>query len=283
MRSAVVMAVLGAAGVMVGAARGAVIGATIADASSGDYTLTSVSVTRGSAGTFTYVPSQLTNVELTDVASFATPLLVPGLNAAVPVPGTRASLLEDWRLDSGVIEPFSTSGGAFDSFEVTFLSPVVNSAGEDILVFDAGAQETTFFYINDDDSAAGNASSPQRVAPANFSSTLLNVNYSLFSYNDGLGNGSQSQNVDSLEELESPTGFTFNSNGTGAGVAAVGLDLSNFGVPLGGTVSSIRFQSVSGRIDPVVIVGLPAVPEPAGLGVLATGALLLRRRRVRSA
>ena len=278
MRSSIALVVAGSLGVA-GAARGAVIGATIADASSGNYTLTSVSVTRASAGTFTYVPANLTNVQLTDVASFATPLLVPGLNAAVPAPGTRASLLEDWRLDSGVIEPFSTAGGALDSFEVTFLNPVVNSAGEDILVFDAGAQETTFFYINNDDSAAGDAGSPQRLAPANFSSTLVNVNYSLFSYNDGLGSGSASQNVDTLEELESPTGFTFSSNGTQVGIAAAGLDLSNFGVPLGGTVSSIRFQAVSGRIDPVLIVGLPAVPEPAGLGLLAAGSLLLRRTR----
>jgi len=257
-------------------AAAAVIGATVADGSSGDYTLTSVSVTRGGAGTFTYVPSQLTGVDLTDVAAFATPLLVPGNNASLPAPGTRATLLEDGRLDSGVIEPFSTAGATLDSFEVTFLNPVVNSVGEDILVFDIGGLETTFFYINNDDSQAGNASSPQRVDAADFATNLLQVNYSLFAY-DNAGD----QNVNDLAELESSVGYTFSSNGTGVGVSAVGLDLSDFGVASGGTISSIRFQGVSGRIDPVFIAGLPAVPEPTGLALLGLGGtLLLRRKRL---
>jgi hypothetical protein len=257
-------------------AAAAVIGATVADASSGDYTLTSVSVTRGGAGTFTYVPTQLTGVDLTDVAAFATPLLVPGNNASLPAPGTRATLLEDGRLDSGVIEPFSTAGATLDSFEVTFLNPVVNSVGEDILVFDIGGLETTFFYINNDDSQADNAASPQRVDSSDFASNLLQVNYSLFSYNNG-----GDQNVNDLAELESPVGYAFSSNGTGVGVSAVGLDLSDFGVAAGGTISSIRFQGVSGRIDPVVIAGLPAVPEPSGLALLGLGGTaLLRRKRL---
>jgi hypothetical protein len=256
-------------------ASAAVIGATVADASSGDYTLTSVSVNRG--GTLhTYVPTQLTGVDLTDVAAFATPLLVPGNNASLPAPGTRATLLEDGRLDSGVIEPFSTAGTTLESFEVTFLNPVVNSVGEDILVFDIGGLETTFFYINNDDSQAGNAASPQRVDAADFATNLLQVNYSLFAY-DNAGD----QNVNDLTELESSVGYSFSSNGTGVGVSAVGLDLSDFGVAPGATISSIRFQGVSGRIDPVLIAGLPAVPEPGGLSVaiLASAAYGLRRGR----
>ncbi|HEV2294685.1 MAG TPA: PEP-CTERM sorting domain-containing protein [Tepidisphaeraceae bacterium] len=251
----------------------AVIGATVADASSGNYTLTSVSVNR-SGTTHTYVPSTLTGVNLTDVAAFATPLLVPGNNAALPASGTRANLLGDWRLDSGVIEPFSIAGGTLDSFEVTFDKPVVNSVGEDILAFDVGGLETTFFYINNDDSQAGNTASPQRVAPADFARNLLQVNYSLFSYNNG-----GDQNVNDLAELESPVGYAFLSNGTGVGVSAVGLDLTDFGVAPGATISSLRFQAVSGRIDPVLIVGLPAVPEPAGMALLSLGGLALLRRK----
>src|SRR4051794_17102910 len=75
-------------------AAGSLIGVTVADASSGNYTLTSLSMSRGGAGNFTYVPSQLTGVDLTDVDAFQLPILVPN-NASLPASGTRATLLED--------------------------------------------------------------------------------------------------------------------------------------------------------------------------------------------
>jgi hypothetical protein len=259
-------------------AMAAVIGATVADASSGDYTLTSVSVTRGGAGTFTYVPSQLTGVDLTDVAAVSLPFLAPGTNASIPAPGTRATLLEDGRLDSGVLSPFSAANPALNSFEVTFLQPIVNSAGEDIVVFEIGALESTLFFINNDNDTTDGVDRHEQIDAADFATNLLQVNYSLFSYNNG-----GDQTVDDLGELESATGYQFDSNGVGVGVSAVGLDLSDFGVAPGATIASLRFQSINtNRIDPVFIAGLPAVPEPAGVALLGLGgtALLLRRKRL---
>ena len=89
-------------------AEGSVFGATVADASNGNYALTSVSVTRGAAGAFTHVPSQLTGVDLTDVDAFQLPILVPS-GASLPASGTRAALLEDGRLDIGIINITNSS------------------------------------------------------------------------------------------------------------------------------------------------------------------------------
>ena len=258
-------------------AAAAVIGATVADASSGDYTLTSVSVTRSGAGTFTYVPSQLTGVDLTDIAAVSLPILVPGTNASIPAPGTRATLLEDGRLDSGVLSPFSAGNPPLNSFEVTFLQPVVNSAGEDIVVFEIGALESTLFFINNDNNTTDGVDRHEQIDAADFATNLLQVNYSLFSYNNG-----GDQTVDDLGELESATGYQFDSNGVGVGVSAVGLDLSDFGVAPGATIASLRFQSINtNRIDPVFIAGLPAVPEPAGVAVLGLSGVALLKRRTR--
>ena len=258
-------------------AAAAVIGATVADASSGDYTLTSVSVTRSGAGTFTYVPSQLTGVDLTDIAAVSLPILVPGTNASIPAPGTRATLLEDGRLDSGVLSPFSAGNPPLNSFEVTFLQPVVNSAGEDIVVFEIGALESTLFFINNDNNTTDGIDRHEQIDAADFATNLLQVNYSLFSYNNG-----GDQTVDDLGELESATGYAFDSNGVGVGVSAVGLDLSDFGVAPGATIASLRFQSINtNRIDPVFIAGLPAVPEPAGVAVLGLSGIALLKRRTR--
>lgn len=258
-------------------ASAAIIGATVADASSGNYTLTSVSVTRGAAGTFTYVPHNLIGVRLTDVDAFQLPLLVPN-GEPLPAPGERAALLEDGRLDTGVINITTTNGTPDRSVEVTFTSPVVNSAGEDVLLFEIGGDDGVRFWINDN----RNEPDSQDLSTTAYSSNLLSgMPFTLYSYANG-----NDQDINSLEELESPVGFNFNANSSGA-VRALGLDLSLLGVAPGGSISSLRFQSlagVGGRVDPVLIAGLPAVPEPSGVAFSAIAAIFIasRRRRQRS-
>lgn len=231
-------------------ASAAVVGVTVADASSGNYTLTSLSMTRGSAGNFTYLPSQLTGVDLTDVASVQLPLAVQR-NTGLPAVGTRATLLEDGRLDTGVINPFSTGAAADASFEVTFRKPVINSTGDDLVILEIGSGDPTRFWINNDRTNQG-----YEVTTANFTPAVISgMPFTLYKYANGTD-----QNVDNLTELESATGFAFDKDDTGS-VVGLGLDLSVFGVPLGSSVASLRFQSVgTARIDPVYIVGLPPVP-----------------------
>jgi hypothetical protein len=234
-------------------ARATLLGVTVADASSGNYTLTSLSLTRGSGGTLTYLPGQLIGVDLTDVAAVQLPLAVQS-GASLPATGTRAALLEDGRLDTGVINPFSTGAAPEDSFEVTFRSPVVNSAGDDLVVLEIGTGDPTRFWVNNDRTGHG-----VDVAASNFTGSLLSgMPFTLYSYNNA-----GDQNVNDLAELESSVGFTFNKNDTGT-IAGIALDLSSFGIPLGSSVSSLRFQSIgaTSRIDPVYIAGLPPVPVP---------------------
>lgn len=270
MNKRIIFAATGVLTLVVGAAQASVNGITIADASSGNYTLTSVTVTRGASGIHTYLPNQLTNIDLTDVGATGS-VLATQSGAGLPAVGNRAELLEDNRMDTGVINPVSTAADADFSFEVTFLHPVVNSDGEDILVFELGGNDTTRFWINND-----RANQSLDIAPANFSSDLLTgMPFDLYSYNNA-----GDIDINTMAELESPTGFTFNSSSTSS-VNAAGIDLSSFGIPLGGTLSSLRFQAVTGRIDPVMIVGLPAVPEPASLALLIPGLLGLRQHRAR--
>lgn len=264
---------LGAVALAGSSASAAVIGATVADASSGNYTLTSVSVTRTGAGTFTYLPSQLIGVDVTHVDLFQTPLAVPR-GASLPAPGTRATLLEDNRLDTGLINVTRTTATADRSLEITFLQPVINSAGEDILIFELGGDEGFRWWINDDRAGQG-----ADATAAGYSNNLLTgVPYSQYSY-DNAGD----RDINDLAELESTTGWISGSDASG-NIRAIGLDLSAVGVPLGGSVTSIRLQTLQAhttRADPVLIVGLPVVPEPASLALvgLAAAAMTGRRRR----
>ena len=254
------------------AASAATIGATVVDASSGNYTLTSVSVTRGSAGTFTYVPGDLTNVTLTDVAAVGTPILVQR-GSALPEPSDRKSLLEDFRLDTGIINPFGDGNAQDLSFEVTLTSPVVNSAGEDIIVFDSvpdgGSGDPTRFWISGADRDTGS------VVVSGYSGDLLQaIPFTTFAYNNG-----GDANINDLAELKTAVGFGAGSNDSG-NVRAAGIDLSSFGIPLGGTVTALRFQAdtTTARLDPMLIVGLPEIPEPSGLALISLASLALARR-----
>lgn len=254
--------------------RAAVTGATVADATTANYNLTSVTVDRGSAGSITYLPSQLTGVDLTDVAAYSVPLMTQ-YNASIPAPGTRATLLEDNRLDTGVTSPVTYLNSIDLAFEVTFLRPVVNSTGDDIVLFTLGSNTTTQFYINNDKSQYANV-----VMDANSPKVVSGVTVGRIGYKNP---STSSTTVYDLAELESPTGYFFATTLT-YDVYAASIDLSSFGVPLGGSVSSLRFQAVSNRISPVYIAGLPAVPEPTALiWMVAASAGLLRpsRRRTR--
>ncbi len=246
-----------------------VTGATVADADNGDYTLTSVTVSRGSAGSFTYLPSQLTGVDLTDVAAYSVPF-ISQYNASLPAPGTRATLIEDNRLDTGVTNPVKTTSPFDQAFEVTFLEPVVNSTGDDIVIFKLASTFTTRFYIDNDPAKHVD------IGSANISGALINsMPYTRFVYNN---NGDTT--VNDLAELESATGFT--ASNKSSNVDAIGIDLSLFGIAEGETLTSIRFQAGNDMIDPVLIAGLPAVPEPGSftlIGGIAAGMLLRRRSR----
>lgn len=268
------LAVTGSAFALAPAASGATIGATVVDASSGDYSLTSVSITRGSAGTFTYEPANLIGVNVTDVDAFSIPIQASRGNP-LPSPGSRVGLLEDGRIDTGVINITTTNGTADRSVEITFAKPVVNSDGEDIVLFEVGGDDGIRFWINNDREGQG-----ATLTTASYSGNLFTgVTYTQYRYSNA-----GDTDINSIAELEGTSGFAFDNDGT-ATIRAIGLDLSLLGVPMGGSITSFRFQSVAnagGRLDPVFIAGLPAVPEPTSALVVAVSGIVAatRRRRV---
>lgn len=270
----IMMAGMGAGLVLTaGQSMAEVTGATVANAAQGNYNLTSVTVTRGSAGSITYLPSQITGVDLTDVAAYNVPIMSQA-NSSIPAPGTRATLLEDNRLDTGVTSPVTYVNPIDLSFEVTFLRPVVNSVGDDIVIFSLDGGTTTRFYINNSKSQYVDV--VMTGAPKVVSGVPVK-RYGYSNPNPPAGHGATT--VYDLEELESPVGYFFATD-LSYDVYAATIDLSSFGLAEGESITSMRYQAVSGRINTVYIGGLPVVvPEPASVSVLVglMAAGLLRR------
>ncbi len=85
----------------------------------------------------------------------------------------------------------------------------------------------------------------------------------------------------SLSDLENGA-YTLSNGNIVQALYGVGIDLSDYGVADGGTVSSIQYGSAAGgqgTADPVMIVGI--VPEPSALllALIGGSASFSRRRR----
>jgi len=241
------------------------------------YTLSSITLDRDGIEN-TYAASQLIGVDLTAFKGSGNSVLLLGAGQGIPSPGSRATLIEDLRLDNGVINPATSPN---DAVQFEFAAPVVNSRGEDMVLFEiAGTAgfdpDRALITINGVGRPIGDLAGDL----ASFTDTGLNMTYS------GVGQGSET--IDTLAELESDT---FPSIGTGntQNLAIITLDFSDFGVAPNATVTGFALRSAtvqSDTIDPVFAAGLPEaiIPEPGTLLVwslltaLGTG-LGWRRRK----
>jgi hypothetical protein len=227
---------------------------------------------------------------------------VLGPNTVDPPPiNTRAALLDnDIWLNTGIINVASGTGivqgasptSSSPGIGVNFLTPVINGAGDEIVLFDHtpnltgsgdsfvvtflaqgigyGAHSMGFTTIPDppDPFIESPYSDPFQI--------LLGKSYR------------QSNPVSNLEEhLEvKPLTAVFLSPNAVQSVRAVSFDLSSVGIPLGDSVTGLFIQSTSMTVlvDPVFIAGLDViVPEPSATTIILSAlvALTSARRRIR--
>lgn len=225
-------------------------------------------------GGVSYSRSQLTQIQLTSyVAGSASSLLLANTGSALNAELTRtaaerrALLEDDWRVDTGIINPSGNAGSVGAMFD----TPVRNTPGPDLIfmeiqtagpadAFDVTINGVTKTVLGTDYGAVGSYTTD---------SDLLSTRNS--------GNTGDITATDLATLLS--TRIRIANVSIVQGIFAVGIDFSDFGVPLNATVSSFTYDSngSTNLVDPVLIVG---VPEPASLALLGCGASLLLRRRV---
>ena len=177
-----------------------------------------------------------------------------------PPPGDRAALLENLSMDRGFNNVVN--------WQVMFDQPIVNDTGIDVILFDFGDNSDTI-------SVSIPSGTPQNYIGSDFQVVVPN-NPSIhvlidIRISDGTAN--------TLTLLESPSTVFNGTSGSASGVVALGIDLTDLGVAPGGSASVLNFSDPDGTIDPLVIVGLPAIPEPGSLILLGVGGVLMLTRR----
>lgn len=221
-------------------------------------------------------------VDVTHFKGSSTTVIVRPDGASLPPTGGRAALLEDFSLSTAVVnfggsetngisappvtdaaDPANNTSG----LAINFATPITNVAGQtDIVLFElvSTGQNPDPFAVSLLDGSAHKA--------------YVSGDYSVTVASTSLRTGLITPAPGSLALLENSS-MTSNSTAGTFSYQGVGIDLSDLGVPDGGSVSGLYFTS--GSVDVGLIVGLHPVPEPSvvALLALAAGPLLMRRRR----
>jgi hypothetical protein len=185
--------------------------------------------------------------------------------------------LRDQYINTGMWTPGVGNGTAFTASQewtwLTFDRPVVNSAGPDLLVFSLDfpqlATNPSSYILS-----TGTASYTDTTAADWVGSASESVPY--YGYDGGATSPS-----DFLTKTPFQSGGLGNDEFDTHWVLQM-VDLSSLGIGANQSVTSLYLQDNAANGNgffPQMVVGLPAVPEPAGLGLLAVaGAGLLARR-----
>jgi hypothetical protein len=186
---------------------------------------------------FSYTAADLVNVTLTDIQGVSDDgdrvrLFVPNGGS---VPADRSSVIEDLNLNTG----FNNA----ESITVDFNTPLINSGGIDLILFDWGTKDPITVTING-----------------------VTRSYTSSDYDNEPG-GSLTTSifrsagaVNSVSELESDSYASF--SGSASAQTAVGIDLSDFGIALNASATTVRFDdntTVGSAMDPLAVVGLTKV------------------------
>lgn len=197
-----------------------------------------------------YSLGDLIGVDITAFNGGTTVLLVESGGSA-PASGSRAKLLDgDAKLNTGVINPDVGSMTASLDFD----SAVRNTVGTDLFLLEydpASDNGNDGLQVTINGTTVTYGSSEGTSLVSNVATSVL----------QSTGTG----NVDSLNELENDP-FVLNSNTT-QDIFGYSVNLDDFGVAAGDTITSMSFGSSGSTIDPVFVAGLP---EPPGAPVMTT-------------
>ena len=212
--------------------------------------LTSIEVDRGLAGTQEYTPANLIGVTLTCFDGLTDEVLFVPQGDPAPPMGTRATLMSDDSLATGVINPDNEP----DNYCVAFDQPVCNSHGPDILIFEI------------DPTTGGSAGGDALQVSINGQTIGQNA-WKLLSGFIPLTLYGTNPNAtpNTLADLET---FDFNDsrNVGDQAVYGIAIDLTDFGVAPGACVGSMMFASTAG-VDPVMVAGLPGILDESRVDV----------------
>ncbi len=222
----------------------------------------------------THDATNLVNGTMTGVTDTGQVQLMVGSDTSAPSPGAgnRSGMLSDLRLDTAILN--------INEMVFTFDQAIVNTGSGDIdlVFFDWGAFSSDVFNVTINGTTFTGMATGNVPTGGDFHSESASLTANYFA------TPSPHDGITTVAELDSMTFGTVKNTSSGGSQGVIGLDLTDFGVLVGGSISQMTItESGSVTVDPSLILGIQAVPEPSSLLMIGLGlaSVLLFRHRSR--
>ncbi|WFB37719.1 PEP-CTERM sorting domain-containing protein [Kiritimatiellota bacterium B12222] len=212
-----------------------------------------------------YDATSMVNGEMTGFTDSGQVQLMAGKSTtSAPAVGQRSDVMSDLRLDTAMLN--------INEIVFTFDQAILNTGSGkiDVVIFDWGAFNGDDFSVTIDGNTISGLSDANVPTGGDVHTESISLTSNWFA------TPSPHSGVTTVDELNTMTFGSVVNSSSGGTQGVIGLDLTDFGVAIGGSITQMTISETGTvSVDPSLILGVQAIPEPSSIWMLGLGVISL--------